>query len=275
MRIGFNFTLSDTHDMVQRLIAEGQIDYCELLIDNFLCVPPTELAKTFDCPVGFHIMFSEFIESDRDALNELASRLRIYIDALNPMYVSDHAACFMHRGRHLFHPGEINYRTEYDHVREKVELWQELLGRRICFENYPSIMDGGLDAPDFFERLMKDTGAGVLFDASNAICAKHNCGAPLEAWEKVIASNQNFHVAGYRPSLTEPYIMLDTHGDALAQDTLEFLKSQRAIFDRPGNTLTYERDFNIDYDAIVADLTELREIFPKTQEASHDAFAAA
>ena len=56
MRLGFNFTLSDTHNLVRRLVAEKHIDFCELLIDNFLCAAPTDLAKTFDCPVGFHIM---------------------------------------------------------------------------------------------------------------------------------------------------------------------------------------------------------------------------
>ena len=44
MQIGLNFTLGSTLEMVQRLIREGEIDYCELLIDNFLHVPPAELA---------------------------------------------------------------------------------------------------------------------------------------------------------------------------------------------------------------------------------------
>ena len=68
MRLGFNFTLGDTYDMAQRLIAEGHIDYCEFLIDNFFCVDPDELAKAFDCPVGLHIMYSKFLEADRPTL---------------------------------------------------------------------------------------------------------------------------------------------------------------------------------------------------------------
>ena len=61
MRLGFNFTLGDTYDMVQRLLAEGHIDYCEFLIDNFFCVDPEELSKAFDCPIGLHIMYSKFL----------------------------------------------------------------------------------------------------------------------------------------------------------------------------------------------------------------------
>lgn len=274
MRIGFNFTLSDTYDMVQRMIAEQRIDYCELLIDNFLHAPPDELAAAFDCPVGFHIMFSRFMEDDPERLAQMAMRLRPYIDALRPMYVSDHVARFSHRGRQLYHLGEIDYRADYDHVRRRVELWQGMLGQRLYLENYPSIMDGGQDAPEFYERLLRDTGAGVLFDASNAICAMRNCGTPLEAWDSVISGTQHFHVAGYSLSLTAPHIILDTHAEDLAQDTLAFLAARRAAFDKPGATLTYERDLNLDDAAIAADLARLREIFPAATETNRDARAA-
>lgn len=275
MRIGFNFTLSDTHDMVRRLIAEGRIDYCELLIDNFLQVPPDDLARAFDCPVAFHIMFSKFLENDAEALADLARRLRILKDAMRPIYVSDHIACFTHHDRRFFHLGEIDYRADYDRMRRRVELWQDLLGQRLHLENYPSIMDGGWDAPEFFERLTKDTGAGVLFDASNAVCAMHNSGAPLEAWDGIISGSQHFHVAGYGPSFSSPDIMIDRHDGELARATLDFLGARRSAFDKPGATITYERDFNIDYDSIVADLTRLREIFPAAKETTHGALAAA
>ena len=76
MKIGFNFTLGETLPLVRSLLASGRIDYVELLIDNFLAVPEEELAAGFDVPVGFHIMFSKFIETDEAALDSLASRLR-------------------------------------------------------------------------------------------------------------------------------------------------------------------------------------------------------
>jgi methanobactin biosynthesis cassette protein MbnB len=270
MRLGFNFTLGDTYDMVQRLIAERHIDYCEFLIDNFFCVEPDELAKAFDCPIGLHIMYSKFLEADRPTLVDFAARLRDYIDALNPIYVSDHILHFTHDERAFFHLGEVDYAGEYALVRDKVLEWQELVGQRIHFENYPSIMDGGVEAPAFFERLMKETGAGVLFDASNAVCSHRNCGTAFEAWRNVIAAAQHFHVAGYRQSLIEPFISLDTHAEALAPDTMAFLENFRSVFDKPGATMTYERDDQIEYDDIVADLKLLRNLFGQPQERRHD-----
>jgi uncharacterized protein len=265
MRIGFNFTLGDTYEMVQRMIAEGHIDYCEMLIDNFFCVPPAELATAFSCPVGFHIMFSRFLENDRDTLRDFARRLRPYIDALDPIYVSDHCAYFSHRGRRLFHIGEFDYARDYDMARERCAFWQNELGTKLLIENYPSIMDGGREQPEFFEKLERDVGTGVLFDASNAVCAVHNCGAPLERWDRIVANNRHFHVAGYRLSMIEPYLRMDTHAEELSPETLEFLISRKDLFDKEGATLTYERDGEIEYDSIVADLTRLRAIFPKQE----------
>jgi uncharacterized protein (UPF0276 family) len=166
--------------------------------------------------------------------------------------------------------GEIDYSTEYEFTRDKVLQWQELVGQRIHFENYPSIMDGGLEAPAFFERLMKETGAGVLFDASNAVCSHRNCGTPFEAWRNVIAEAQHFHVAGYRHSLVEPFISLDTHAEALAPDTLAFLRDFRSVFDKPGATMTYERDDRIEFEDVVADLKLLRDLFGQPEERRHD-----
>jgi methanobactin biosynthesis cassette protein MbnB len=270
MLIGLNFTLGNTLDMVQRLVSEGEIDYCELLIDNFLQVPPRELAEAFDCPVGLHIMFSKFLESDPGYLESMAARLRDYIDILKPMYVSDHVARFNHNGRQLYHLAELDYQSEYDAVRQRVEWWQERLGQRLYLENYPSIMDSGCDAPEFFERIMRDTGAGILFDASNAICALHNCGLALDSWENIIDSTPHFHVAGYNYSILEPKVVLDTHDGELAPDTLAFLERYKDRFDKPGATMTYERDDNIEYDAIVADLRKIRAVFGNSKEVRHD-----
>lgn len=220
----------------------------------------------FDCPVGFHIMFSKFLESDTDYLESMAMRIGRYVDLMQPIYLSDHVARFNHNGRQLYHLAELDYRNEYDAVRQRVEWWQEKLGQRLYLENYPSIMDSGCDAPEFFERIMQESGAGVLFDASNAVCAHHNCGLALERWEKIIDATPHFHVAGYNYSILEPKVVLDTHDGELAADTLAFLNRYKKSFDKSGATMTYERDDNIEYDAIVADLRRLRAVFADSRE---------
>lgn len=258
MRLGFNFTLGETAPLVRQLLADGAIDYVELLIDNFLAVDPDELADAFQAPVGFHIMFSKFIEGDEAELRDLGQRLRLLIDRLQPLYVSDHVARFTHEGRQLYHLAEIDYRADYEQVRRRVETWQQYLGRRLLLENYPSIMPGGHDAPAFFERLSRDTGAGVLFDVSNAVCSHLNCGLELEAWLPVIEASEHFHVAGYNLSILQPHLVLDTHDRPLSDATLDFLQRYWPSFETADSTLTYERDDVFEEAEIRADLARLR-----------------
>src|SRR5262245_33548996 len=247
MQIGFNFISGSTLPLYRQLISEGRIDFVEILIDNFLQVSPTKLPTTFDCPVGLHIMYSKFLENDLDFLEDLAGRLRTYIDALKPLYVSDHLVRFSHQGRNLFHFAEIDYLSDYDAVRERVEWWQRRLGQRLYLENYPSIMDGGRDAPAFFERLANETGAGVLFDVSNAVITQLNNGLSFDAWHDIISATPHFHVAGYHTSFIEPHIIVDTHDRELSLETVKCLESCRQYIEKPGATVTYERDLNIEY----------------------------
>lgn len=262
MQIGLNFTLGETLPMVQRLVAQKRIDYVELLVDNFIHLPPDHVAEAFSgIPVGFHIMFSKYIENDDASLDSIARRLRALIDVMKPIYVSDHIAQFTHKGRTLYHLAEIDYVGDYDRVRGGVDRWQQRLGQKLYLENYPSILDGGYEAPAFWHRLMRDTGCGILFDASNAVCSYLNCGLPLAAWEGIIDSTPHFHIAGYATSFIAPHLILDTHDRLMSEDTLAFVADYRERFDKPGATMTYERDDNIEEDDIVIDIDRLHAIF--------------
>lgn len=260
MKIGINFTSSETLPLIKRLIAEGKVDYCELLIDNFFHVPVRELAEAFDCPVAFHIILSRFIESDTDFLTHFATRVRALADALQPLYISDHLAHFSVDGRQVYALAEIDYAAERRRVVSRIAWWQAQLQRPLLLENFASLLDGGHDVPAFFEHMMAETGAGLLFDASNAVCAHRNCGAPLDRWAPLIRQASHFQVAGYTD---EPgaVLTLDLHATPLAGDTLAFLRQHRADFAENGATLTYERDAQFDYPSIVADLQALRSVF--------------
>ena len=271
MQIGFNFTVGDTLSLTQRLIQEKKIDYCELLIDNFLHVPPQELKQAFPCPISFHIMLSKFLENDVVALSDMADRLQEYIEVLQPLYISDHIACFSHRGRQLYHLAESDYQNDYAHILQRVQWWQTELGQRLYLENYPSLLPGGHEAPGFFEKLIGGSGAGILFDISNAICAARNCGLPTKNWQTLIASTQHFHVGGYAPSILAPHLTLDTHDTTLADDTLNFIVQQRVLLNQPNNTITYERDGNFSYDQISADLAALRAALTDTSSSTDHA----
>ncbi len=260
MKLGVNWTSPTDLPLVRSLLADGSVDFCEILIDNFLQVPPERLAAAFEGrPVAFHVMNSRFLERGDSELAPLASAIRAAAVVLKPMYVSDHMGVFSHKGRLLPFLMELAYASDFARVRERVARWQELLGVALHLENFPSIFDEGREQPEFLQRLCAETGSRVLFDFSNAVVASRNCGVALAVWSPVIADAEHFHAAGYRVSDTEPAIVRDSHDTVLSLETLTFMRQSKALLrDSGASSLSIERDANLDRMAWLEDLAAAR-----------------
>ncbi|MEK7389787.1 MAG: DUF692 family multinuclear iron-containing protein [Elusimicrobiota bacterium] len=248
MNIGVNWSSPQHLPVVKALLKSGAASFCEILIDNFLHLAPSQLRDVFaDTPVAFHIMNSRFIQRDPEALAALAARLKPFIATLEPMYVSDHLAQFTCEGRLLPFIFELDYERQFKETARKVELWQNLLEVSLHLENFPSALDGGLAQPAFLARLSLRTGASILFDFSNAVVAARNCGLGLEAWNSTIARSRHFHAAGYALSDTQPPLVRDSHDGELAEDTLSFIKRSKKLLNGGGGrcSLVIERDSNV------------------------------
>ena len=259
-QVGVNWTRGEHLPLIQQLVRSGRADYCEVLIDNFLHVPPEEMRRALgDVPVAFHIMHSRFLERDDETLRFMAARIRQLAGELKPLYLSDHLLRFSVAGREVLFLPELDYEQVYEHARKRIVFWQELLGGQVLFENYPSLIDTGLKQPAFFEALMRDTGMGVLFDFSNAVCARRNCGVEPSAWAPVLSQVEHFHAAGYEVSATAPFTALDTHGEDLAEDTLYFIRETLERASHP-ISLCIERDRNIELEAWGRSLEDARRV---------------
>lgn len=258
MRIGFNFTRSEVLPIANKLLNDGHIDYYEILIDNFLHLDPHELLATIKCPVSFHIMRSRFLENGRESLSQMAEQIRYHAHILKPIYISDHLASFSCNGQNLSFLSEIDYRNRKVLI-EKASWWQEQIGEKLFLENFPSILDGGFEAPEFFSDLRREVGTGLLFDISNAVCSEINCGASTESWISEANETRHFHVGSYEPSVSDPNVMIDTHGTEISVETLSFLSDLRSRLCHSETTITYERDRNVEYDSIVQDITRIRQ----------------
>lgn len=255
--IGINFTGGQSYSSIMSLIDEGHIDYVELLIDNFLHLNPTEIAKKFPCPVAFHIMQSRFLEQGEEELKYISSRITQMSEAFQPLYISDHIALFEHNGTNFYQLAEINYAIGSIYF-DKIRRWQDMLGHTLYLENYPSLLDGSYEAPTFFEHISKKTECNVLFDISNAVCASRNTGADIDDWKNVISKTLHYHVAGYTPAPSDNNILIDSHSEQISSETEIFIDRYADLFFRENTTITYERDGNFDYDLIVEDLNSLR-----------------
>lgn len=188
----------------------------------------------------------------------MAEQIRYHAHILKPIYISDHLASFSCNGQNLSFLSEIDYRNRKVLI-EKVSWWQEQIGEKLFLENFPSILDGGFEAPEFFADLRSKVGAGLLFDISNAVCSEINCGASTESWVGEANETRHFHVGSYEPSVSDPNVMIDTHGTEISVETLNFLSELRSRLCHPETTITYERDRNVEYNSIVQDITRIRQ----------------
>lgn len=258
MRLGANWTSPRHLPVLRALLEGGVISFCEVMVDNFLHIPPEALASAFPgVPLAFHVMNSRFIRRDDAELAVLAGRLKEFVRVLRPLYVSDHLAVFDHGGRRLPFPQEVDYGRDGGFVLGRVERWQELLGMPLLFENYPSILDGGRAQPEFLQTLLGRTGGGLLLDLSNAVVAHLNGAAPLDEWAALAPRASHFHAAGYRPSDTSPAFLQDSHDCALSEETLGFFRRIKPLTDGRACSLVVERDANIDAAAWSRDLAAL------------------
>jgi uncharacterized protein (UPF0276 family) len=257
MHVGVNLTSPISSEVPLALLRGGHANFCELLIDNFLHLAPETVREAVgDVPLGFHIMNSRFLEQEPDILTPMATRLRYLIEELEPLYVSDHLGHFSHQGRRLPMVLELDYEAEYAATAERVKRWQDLLGQRLYVENFPSLFPAGRGQAAFYARLLAETGAGLLFDLSNAVVAERNGGLAASAWLPLAAATTHFHVAGYTYENASPPVTLDTHDTNVSEESLAFV----ALAGRTAATVTVERDANITEASWLEDLQAVRRV---------------
>jgi hypothetical protein len=260
MKIGINLTSPKSVSIASKLLEMKVIDFYELLLDNFIFCDPYMIRDKFgDIPVSFHIMFSKFMERNSKDLEALSVRIKHWIHVLKPIYISDHIAKFSVDGRSLIFLGEVNYKKEFTKVKDYVQAWQDLLGEKIYFENFPSFIDYDAEQIDFLDRLKSETGCGILFDLSNAVIASKNSQYALSQWLSMASDSKHFHIAGYCESDTEPKLWMDSHDCSISPETIdffgEFLKYSGSCVDK---SIIIERDSKIELNSLLLDIAKVR-----------------
>jgi uncharacterized protein (UPF0276 family) len=265
MLIGVNWTHPQTLSIIKELRSCRLLDFCEISLDNFVHLSPDIVLEALQgIPVGLHILSSRFLERSDDEIKKLAEQLRPWIDAIKPIYTSDHLAQFTSEGRRLSLFTELNYSLDYVKIKHRVEQWQDLLGHVILFENFPSHVDVGSEMaqPEFFERLCKETDAGLLFDFSNAYIAEVNQVCLFEKWLSLINKNVHYHVGGFR-LIGSPALAMDTHDVAVSEDVLALMRScfssVRDNDEERAQTLVIEIDKNMTFDLWQAEIGRFKQ----------------
>ena len=244
MRIGVNWISPASLTIIQQLVREERINFCEIMVDNFVHLSAEKIKAALPgLPIGLHIVTSRFLEKPINELQSLARHLRRWIHDLQPVYVSEHLVQFTNeRGQWLPLITELDYNRLHAHVTQRVQTWQSMLDVQLLFENHASLTVAGTNQAAFFQDLIHETQCGLLFDFSNAYIAERNKVCAFSAWDALIKQTNYFHVGGFRIDHASQ-LLLDTHDQPIADDILPIM--QHYLLNKKDSMLVLERDASV------------------------------
>lgn len=243
--VGTNWSGFRELSCLENVLNNVQVDFVEILIDNFLTVDPI-LIKNFlsGKKCAFHIMNSQFLHRGEVELQVIVNKINQFSDILDPLYISDHLGIFYIGDLPLISMEEVDYSNE-EFLFSKIQSYQKMIGSTLLVENYPSIFCRGKDQIKFFQKLISNTNLNMLFDISNASVAENNKVINSRHWKHLLSRINHFHIAGYEWSSTTPSLCIDTHATQIDQSALTFLSEIKNSFNSQSRkTISVERDDN-------------------------------
>ena len=188
------------------------------------------------------------------ALNTFLDRYAI------PLY-SEHLS-FCSDDAHLYDLMPIPFtRAAVDHVVERINRVQDILGRRLVLENisYYTLVGQEMAEIDFINEIVARADCQLLLDINNVYVNSVNHGYSAEDFldHVPIERVRYFHVAGHQQ--VAPDLIIDTHGAAVADPVWSLLERAYRRFG-PVPTLL-ERDFDIPpLDTLMTEVATIRQV---------------
>jgi uncharacterized protein len=151
------------------------------------------------------------------------ARLKMLVDRVDPIAVSDHLAWQKWNGAH--HADFLPFPRTYEALAitaGNVARVQDALGRPIMVENPSLYVDVGgheMSEAEFLTALARRTGCGLLLDINNVFVSAHNLGfSPLEALAAFPSDLVGeIHLAGHSADGDpDSALLIDTHGAPVA-----------------------------------------------------------
>ena len=264
VKIGYNMTAPHHLEMVNDFFRSGQIDYVELLADNFFNFQTSEIEK-IKAPLALHIMRSAFLEEDRAHLSYMAKSIQAIMTVRPMLYVSDHILKFSHNGHTLPYLQEIDYPDiikSPDAFHARLRFWMAEIGSQIFFENAASLDARGTSQHHFIEQVLIPSGGGILLDLTNLFISIKNGGAVLDDWKNIISKARHFHIGSYNLSSVDTAFHIDSHASEISDEFEQFCHQILPLINLNADIyVTYERDAQEDIASVSLDLSRTREMF--------------
>ncbi len=201
----------------QFLDGSPDIAWVEAISENFMGIggrPMAVLEKARqDRPVVLHGV-SLGVGSTEALDQRYLADLKALVRRIEPAMVSDHL-CWGHaRGRYTHDLLPMPYtRESLEHVVQRVQQVQELLGRQLLLENpstYLEFESSEIPEAEFLAEVVRRADCGVLLDVNNVYVSARNHGFDPVAYLDTIPVDRvgQFHLAGHQD---RGAIVIDTH----------------------------------------------------------------
>ncbi|GAC1581932.1 MAG: DUF692 domain-containing protein [Sphingomicrobium sp.] len=223
---GYGLGLRKTH-YADFLGGPVEVDFVEVISENFM-VPggkPRQILRDVRAryPVALHGVSMSIGSADGldDAYLE---RLRMLVDEIEPLFVSDHLSWSRIEGFNSHDLLPLPYTTEaLDLVCANVARAQDVLGRAMLIENPSSYLDfatSEMTEWQFLHELCRRCGCGLLLDVNNVFVSATNHGFDAIAYLDGIPHDRvrQVHLAGHSQGEA---LLIDTHDSAVPASVWE------------------------------------------------------
>lgn len=218
---------------------EQQIDWLEIITDNFLDAPDMlrllrELKEVFPIvPHGLEMSIGSYGSLDRDYLDQV----REVAGAADAPWVSDHLCFTREGGVELGNLSPVQRTRDHArHIARKAQHVQDVLGRKFLLENitYYVEMPGDLTEAEMICEVMGNCDCGLLLDLNNAAINARNHGfCPYEFLDELPLDRvEQVHLAGNVPEEDTRRLQIDGHNAPVSDEVfllLEYLLARQNI----------------------------------------------
>lgn len=172
-------------------------------------------------------------------------RIRLLVEGIEPMLVSEHLSWGALQGRQLHELLPLTLeRNALDLLAERVGRMQDVLRRQVLLENvsaYVRFHGDAMSEAEFLAELVRRTGCGVLLDVNNLYVNQRNHGEdPLAAIAALpLGSVGEIHLAGH---LQAEHAVIDHHGAAVAEPVWALYRAVLARFGRVPALVEWDTD---------------------------------
>lgn len=262
--LGFGLGLRAEH-YADILDGDPAIDWFEVISENYM-VPGGQPLKMLDrirqrWPVAMHgvsMSIASTAKPDLDYLNGL----KALAERVEPRWISDHLCWTGVHGKNLHDLLPIPYtRESLDHVCDRIDLVQNVLGRALTLENvstYVRFAEADMTEWEFISEMSRRSGCWLLFDVNNVYVSSFNHGYdPLDFLNGIPQDRVvQFHMAGHEHLGTH---IIDTHDREVCADVWELYRHALKRFGAVSTII--ERDADIPpLDEIMIEVEETRRI---------------